>query len=190
MPSELGHVPDPGAAVRVADARAPEGQIHLFATPSQDGGYCMSVSAPWYSADMVGRGYCVKKSDAIGPLVAGIVGEGPEDSNGMSTSILAGRVQLPNARSIALTDPDGETIERPLGPGGFFAATVRGRKASCFEGKRWWPNLIIRGDADRELARATFPLWTPGTDTSGAPLPVCSSLTPTSDVQAARLMEP
>jgi hypothetical protein len=118
---QLGFHPDAGSAVLVAQ----DGGSSLYATTNSEGSYCYVVDAPWWKPGVdPDGGTCVGQSLAVQKVVAGIVSTSPGDIGSNVTALVAGRIDVPNAVTISLTSPLGETIARPIGASGFFLAAV------------------------------------------------------------------
>jgi hypothetical protein len=177
---ELGFTPEAGVSSKVA---ADGADFVLYATPTRQGGYCLAASAPWLQFDGDGRGYCVRPETARRPLVVGGIGA----SSG--THVIAGRATAPGAVAVSFPDPAGRPIHRRLGAGGFFVAAVDGSIDSCFMGRPWWPEFIVTDAEGLEVTRARFPLWIPGRNVGGEPMPACGSLGPMSDLEAGRVIK-
>lgn len=144
---QLGFHPDPGSAVLVAD----DGQAKLYATTNREGTYCLDLVTPWKPATTLDGGTCVPRAIASGHFVAGIVGAGPLEAQGM-TVIVTGRIADPQARSVRFTGSEGQTVTRPVGTSGFFmgALTTAG---PCARGD--WRSTFTALDGDGNAVAQT-----------------------------------
>jgi hypothetical protein len=144
---QLGFTPEAGKAVRVAA----DGASVLYATPNDRGSYCVATSTP-------DGGICVQPSVAALPLIAGIMPA--------KTLLVAGRVNDSRAVQVTFTNPDGATVVRPVGAGGFFIAALPDTQASgprsrqpdpCKTGD-WQPVFRAFGQNGDELFAAQITL--------------------------------
>ncbi len=142
---QLGFNPEPGKAVRVAS----DGSAALYATPNAQGSYCVATDTP-------DGGICIQPKVAAEPLIAGIMPN--------KTLLVAGRVRDPSAVAIAFTDPDGATVTRRIGAGGFFLAALAatepkegGLPYPCKNGA-WTTTFRAFGANGGELASARITL--------------------------------
>jgi hypothetical protein len=149
----LGFKPEPGKAVRVAS----DGAFILYATPNDRGSYCVATSTP-------DGGICILPSIAATPLIAGIMPDGPGRADARRAILVAGRVTDPDAVGIAFTDPDGATVTRRIGAGGFFLAALPtaerplgGPPYPCKNGD-WTPTFRAVGSTGEELLTAQITL--------------------------------
>jgi len=148
---QLGYQPDSGGAVLVAvDA----GHVRLYSTKNDKGSYCLLLRAPGRpSGD---GGTCIQSTWAAEPLIAGTLGTTGGDTES-STHFIGGRSDHPDARSIRFTDPDGQTISRPIGFDGFFVASVRVPRSACGAGD-WRPTFVVLDATGDEVAKAAITL--------------------------------
>lgn len=153
-PTQLGFHPLPGQAVLVAGSHS----VSLYATLNREGGYCLTVSAPWKRPDSLSDGgTCVTASDAAAALVAGTLGASSSPGGSATTLVLAGRTTNPNARAVRFEDPDGVVRTQRLGSSGFFVATLETPGSPCTQGD-WAPTFeLIAASGDR-LASTTVAL--------------------------------
>jgi hypothetical protein len=152
---QLGFHPDPGSAVLVAS----DGDTHLYATTNAEDSYCIAVSAPWRNlAQNPDGGTCVSKATAEKPIVAGLPSGTPH------TVVLAGRVAVAGAVSVAVKLPDGSPRTIPLGTSGFFISNIQ--VGPCQYGD-WSPQLIALNAAGKPVAASTIPLLHVYRDSSG-----------------------
>jgi len=70
---------------------------------------------------------------------------------------VAGRSDHSDASTIRFSDPDGETISRPIGFDGFFVASVDVPWSVCGGGD-WRPTFVVLDRNGNELARAAITL--------------------------------
>jgi hypothetical protein len=110
---QLGFKPAAGKAVVVAS----DGGFDLFATTNDRGTYCVATSTP-------DGGICVRPSVAAAPIAAGIMPGDPGRRDARGTLLVAGRVGDSRAVAVSFADPDGKTVTRQLGHGGFFLAAL------------------------------------------------------------------
>jgi hypothetical protein len=130
---QLGYQPEAGKAVRVAV----DGAFALYATPNDRGSYCVATSTP-------DGGICVRPSVAGAPIAAGIMPGDPGREDARRTILVAGRVTSPDAVAIAFTDPNGATVTRRIGAGGFFLAALPGIEPTLYglcENGNWAPTF-------------------------------------------------
>lgn len=151
----LGFHPDPGRAVLVAE----DGDVSLYATTNEEGGYCTTASAPWKRPETLPTGgTCIGLDQASAPLVAGQVGATSSTSDdGTATFLIAGRSRNPEARSVRFSDPSGRVVVTSLGSSGFFVAAVPITGSPCAKGD-WKPTFVVLGTNADELARAPITL--------------------------------
>jgi hypothetical protein len=159
---QLGFHPEPGKAVLVAE----DGVVKLYATTNREGTYCIVVDEPWRPAGPKtgDGGVCVSKAKATEPISAGWLGSSPTAPNGMTTYVIAGRVEDPKAKTLRFSDRSGATVERPIGVGGFYVAAVPGKPIEFVEihrpggvycpGKDWEPTFVALGDDGTELVES------------------------------------
>lgn len=154
---QLGFHPDPGSAVLVAS----DGDSHLYATTNAEDSYCIAVSTPWRN---LGRepdgGTCVSKATAEQPIVAGL------PSGTADTVVLAGRVAVAGAVSVAVTLPDGDSRTVPLGTSGFFISNIQVKP--CQYGD-WSPQLVAINAVGKPVAASTIPLLHEYRGSNGVP---------------------
>lgn len=150
---QLGFQPEPGKAVRVAA----DGSFTLYATPNDRGSYCVATSTP-------DGGICILPSIAAVPLIAGIMPGDPGRADARRTILIAGRVRDLGAAAIAFTDPEGATVTRPIGAGGFFLAALPmaepasgGAPYPCKNGD-WASTFRALGPTGEELVTAQITL--------------------------------
>lgn len=149
--AQLGYQPDSGGAVLVA---VDEGHVRLYSTKNDKGSYCLLLRAPGRpSGD---GGTCIQPTWAAEPLIAGTLGSSAGDDDS-STQFIGGRTDHPAARSIRFTDPDGQTISRPIGFDGFFVVSVRVPRSACGAGD-WRPTFVVLDATGDVVARAAITL--------------------------------
>lgn len=120
---QLGFHPEPGKAVFVAQ----DGKIKLYATTNREGTYCLVVDEPWKPASANDGGVCGPKAEARKPITVGTLGGTAMSPDWSATYVLGGRVDASGAESLRFTDPQGVTVETPVGYGGFYVVAVHGR---------------------------------------------------------------
>jgi hypothetical protein len=150
---QLGFHPEPGNAVRVAA----DGGFILYATQNDRGSYCVATSTP-------DGGICILPRIAEAPLIAGIMPDDPRRADARRTILVAGRVNDPSAVAIAFTDPDGATVTRQIGSGGFFLVALPtaeralgGSPYPCKNGD-WIPTFRAIGQTGVDLVAAQITL--------------------------------
>lgn len=145
---QLGFDPDPGKAVLVAEDR----DVRLFATTNQRGTYCFILST---RAD---GGTCVSREVASSPVVAGYVSNVPLGGD-TRLLVVVGRIKDPEARAVSFTTPDGGSVTRGLGAGGFFVAGIRasGAGSVCDNGD-WEPSFTFFNNTGDVKSRYTITL--------------------------------
>jgi len=150
-PSEVGLEPMPEGAFLAARDGA---DYALYATQNRQGGYCLTVRAPWRDpAKLRGGGTCVTRDDAGEPIAVGVVAAGAsEPTTGLATHLVAGRVLDPRAERIRFTTIEGDEVERRLGAAGFFLAALQ--VAPCPPNQSWNPVFLAFDAEGQELARA------------------------------------
>jgi hypothetical protein len=150
-PPQLGYQPDGGSARLVAV----DGAFALYATTSRDGTSCVITSAPWRRPGKSSGdgGVCIPQSAADLPVVASITAASEVADNDV-TFVVVGRVKSDEAREVNFATPEGDELERELGPGGFFIAGVQ---HSC-NGKNWAPTFIATDAQGATITRATITL--------------------------------
>jgi hypothetical protein len=154
-PSEVGLEPIPrGAFLAARDGE----DFALYATRNRQGGYCLTVSAPWGSpAKLPGGATCMTHEDAREPVAVGIVAVGRFDgAERTAPHMVAGRVRDPRAHVVRFTTMDGEPIERPIGADGFFLAALD--VPFCEPNEVWKPTFVALDADGRELARVRITL--------------------------------
>lgn len=147
---QLGFNPEPGKAVVVAK----NGDVALYVTTNKQGTWCFIVSTRFDG------GTCASRAIAAAPVVAGVAGSGVVGADGLRQLIVIGRVQDERARAVTFTGPDGATVTRRLGLGGFFVATVPAATASgalCPQ-DGWAPTFTFTGADGESVRRATIRL--------------------------------
>ena len=150
---ELCFHPDSNRALLVAR----DGDVTLYATTNAEGTYCFTAGAPWKPVTRVADGgTCVPPELASAPFVAGIAGAAP-GADGGQTFVVWGRVDLPAARTIRFTAPDGRPLSREVGHDGFFVARVETPGSAC-PGGDWRPTFTAVGAGTDELGRASITL--------------------------------
>src|SRR3989304_958877 len=120
---------------------------------------CLLVGAPWKPPETFPDGRtCVSATDAAAPPVAVLLGSPtPSSETGRSTYVVAGRTDDPEARTIRLADPEGRTVERPVGSSGFFVASVHISGPACAHGD-WKPTFAVLGANGDDLTQTTLGL--------------------------------
>ena len=161
---QLGFHPQPGKAVFVAQ----DGAIKLYATTNKEGTYCLIVDEPWKPPQAGDGGVCVTKAKAELPISAGNLGLSAVSDEGMVTYVLAGRVNIEDARTIRFTDPTGSPVERAIGSSGFYVAALRINLEKTFPisrpegmvcpGKDWEPTFVALGSDGRRLLESKITL--------------------------------
>jgi hypothetical protein len=157
---QLGFHPEAGKAQFVAR----DGPIKLYATANREGGVCYLVDEPWKPANAGDGGTCSSREKADEPITGGILGMSAISSDGVGTTVIAGRVTNPAARAIRFEDPNGSRVERPLGAGGFYVAAVRAKPLDfsavmtpsgvrCPTG-RWEPTFVALDSESRSLVES------------------------------------
>jgi hypothetical protein len=150
---QLGFHPDPGSSVLVAT----DGDSSLYATTNAEGSYCIVASAPWRRPEnLPDGGTCIPEATAAQAIVAGIVAAGPSDPDtpeGIATVLVAGRVIVPGTTNVSFTTPTGNTITRPVGPSGFFLASLSIQ--ICGNGD-WTPTFAALDRQGHQLAQSAF----------------------------------
>lgn len=141
---QLGFDPLPEAAELVAA----DGEFRLYRTPTRQGTYCVTWTAPETPRTLGDGGTCMSKDIAAEPLVASVIGG---DSG---RALVAGRVQAIGAAVIRLARPDGSIVERPLGADGFFVAAVPVKLCD----RDWEPEFVALSAGGAEIARAVISL--------------------------------
>jgi hypothetical protein len=153
-PTQLGFHPVPGQAVLVAGSHS----VSLYATLNREGGYCLTVSAPWKRPDSLpDGGTCVTASDAAAAFVAGTLGVSSSPGESATTLVVAGRTTNPNARAVRFDDPDGISRTQRLGSSGFFVATIETPGSPCSRGD-WAPAFELLAPSGDRLASTTVTL--------------------------------
>ena len=161
-PSQVGLDPKPDGAFLAAR----DGEDYaLYAVENRQGGYCLTVTAPWRNpAEFRGSGTCVTRKDAAEPIAVGVVASGKYGPDGKAPHLVAGRVLNPNARVIRFATVDGDPVERALGAGGFFLAALE--IEPCAPNQNWDPVFVALNENGRELERVRITLMV--ADQSGA----------------------
>lgn len=143
---ELGFHVQPGKAVQVAS----DGPDALYATPTAEGSYCIVLSTPRSRPpESMGGGYCIGKSTADQPIVAGLFPAGPD------LLLLLGRISVSGATSAEVELPDGTTRTIPLQSSGFFLSAIESK--ACQNGA-WSPQLLALNAEGKTVAASTIPL--------------------------------
>jgi len=151
---QLGFHPEVHKAQFVAE----DGPVKLYATPNREGGICYLVDEPWKPADAGDGGTCASKAKADEPITAGLLGMSAISRDGVATTVVAGRLDSPAARTIRFQDPAGAVVERLVGAGGFYVVAVRAKPLDfepvvtpdgvhCPRGT--WEPMFVALDADR-----------------------------------------
>ena len=88
----------------------------------------------------------------------------PGRADARHTTLVAGRVNDPDAVAISFTDPDGDTVKRQIGSGGFFLAALSTSDSTsaslpypCKNGD-WKPTFRALGPTGEELLTAQITL--------------------------------
>jgi hypothetical protein len=150
-PTQLGFHPVPGQALLVADSNS----VSLYATMNQEGGYCLTASAPWKRpGSLSDGGTCVTASDAAAPFVAGTLGIASSPGESATTLVLAGRTTNPNARVVRFEDPERVLRTQRIGSSGFFVAVLDMSASPCSRGD-WAPTFELLGQNGDRLTSAT-----------------------------------
>jgi hypothetical protein len=149
---QLGFHPDPGGAVLVAE----EGQVKLYATTDRERTYCLVLADPWKPATTLDGGVCLPQRIASAHFIAGIIGGSPPSSQGTTTLVVAGRIADTRARAVRFSGPDGKTIERPVGPNGFFVVAVTSAMP-CEDGD-WSSTFTALDGGGNEVAQTAVAL--------------------------------
>lgn len=164
---QLGFHPQPGSAVLVAS----DGDSRLYATTDAEGSYCIAVSTPWRDlAEEPDGGTCISKATSEQPIVAGLPAATADEV------VLAGRVSVAGAVSVALTLPDRTSRTVPLGSSGFFITNIQG--TDCEYGS-WTPRLIALDSSGTPVAATTIQLEREDDGNGGVPLACVSPDGPT-----------
>jgi hypothetical protein len=154
---QLGFNPEPGKAVLVAE----DDYVRLFATTNKQGTYCFIVST---RAD---GGTCVRPTVAAASVVAGYVSDVAAGKGDMRLRVVVGRIKNPEARGVSFAAPDGKTITRRIGAGGFFVAGLRTATVSACEDGGWAPPFTFYNADGHVVAERTITLaFRSGTGTS------------------------
>ena len=141
---QLGFDPLPDGAELVAA----DGEFRLYQTPTRQGTYCVTWTAPNNPHTLGDGGTCMSQEVAGLPLVASVIGR---DSGRV---LVAGRVQAIGAAAVRLARPDGSVVERRLGADGFFVAAV---PFDICE-RDWAPEFVALSAGNAELTRGTITL--------------------------------
>jgi hypothetical protein len=150
-PTQLGFHPVPGQAVLVAGSHG----VSLYATLNREGGYCLTVSAPWKRpGSLSDGGTCVAASDAAAAFVAGTLGVSSPPGGPATTLVVAGRTTNPTARAVRFQDPDGVVRTERLGSSGFFVTTFVTSSSACSRGD-WTPTFEVLASGGDRLASGT-----------------------------------
>jgi hypothetical protein len=153
-PTQLGFHPVPGQAVLVAGGT----NVSLYATVNREGGYCLTVSAPWKRpGSLSDGGTCVTASDTTAAFVAGTVGVSNLPRESATTLVVAGRTTNSNAGAVRFEAPDGALRTERLGSSGFFVATLVAPGSACSRGD-WAPTFELLDRNGDRLATATVTL--------------------------------
>jgi hypothetical protein len=153
-PTQLGFHPVPGQAVLVAGSHS----VSLYATLNREGGYCLTVSAPWKRPDSLSDGgTCFTASDAAAAFVAGTLGASNSPGESATTLVLAGRTTNSNARMVRFEDPEGILRTQRIGSSGFFVAVLETPASACSRGD-WAPTFVLLGQNGDRLTSATVTL--------------------------------
>jgi hypothetical protein len=155
-PTQLGFHPLPGQAVLVASSHS----ASLYATLNSEGGYCLTVSAPWKRPDSLSDGgTCVTASAASAAFVAGTLGVSSSPGGSATTLVVAGRTTNPAARAVRFEGPDGGLQTQRLGSSGFFVAALETSGSVCSRGD-WAPTFELLAPGGDPLTKTTVPLAT------------------------------
>lgn len=147
---QLGFNPQPGKAVLVAS----NGAYQLYATTNKQGGICILVSAPWKRPGPNGEGGdCSPKSQNSLPFWAGL-GGAANHPNGTTTLVVDGRTTDAHAASLQFDDPTGNTLNVPVGSGGFFIVGMTTHASWC-QIARWTPLVTILDSSGKQLGSTT-----------------------------------
>jgi hypothetical protein len=125
---QLGFNPQPGKAVLVAE----DDYVRLFATTNKQAPTASS-SAHEQTAARASRRV------AAASVVAGYVSDVAAGKGDMRLRVVVGRIKNPEARRVSFPAPDGKTITRRIGAGGFFVAGLRTATVSACEKGGWAP---------------------------------------------------
>jgi hypothetical protein len=131
-------------------------------TVNKQGTYCFIVST---RAD---GGTCVSRTVAAASVVAGYVSNVAAGNGDMRLLTVIGRIRNPEARRVSFAAPDGNTITRQVGVGGFFVAALRApATTSTCEGGGWAPRFAFRSADGQVIVQHTITLsYTSGVGTS------------------------
>jgi hypothetical protein len=147
---QLGFHPKPGSAVLVAR----DDDLWLYATTNKESTYCILLSAPWKRPErLTDGGSCVPAAQASAPLTAGIHGISAAGEDGKTRFVFAGRTSDAEARSIRLTTPKGDALERPIGSSGFFVIGVR-LPWSCAQSNGTSTIRVLDSDGEELISKA------------------------------------
>jgi hypothetical protein len=145
--TQLGFDPESGQAVLVAS----DGDYQLYATTNKQGGICTLVSAPWKRPGPNGEGGdCSAQAPDASPFWAGI--GGMAGAPNATTLVLDGHTTDKGAATVQFDAPDGQSVNAPIGPSGFFIvdATVRG---SLCDWGAWAPAFTVLGSDGQTLSK-------------------------------------
>jgi hypothetical protein len=151
--TQLGFHPEPGRAVLVAR----DDDLWLYATTNKEGTYCVLLSAPWMRPEkLTDGGSCLPAEEADVPLAAWNPGISSQGEDGKSRFVYAGRTTHAEARTIRITTPAGEAVERPIGSSGFFVLGVRLGFTCALADSTWNPVVRVLDSDGDEVASKTL----------------------------------